>query len=84
MKKEALIFNIGVGHNIGFKDKTIKVGDRIGQGIFHKFLRPYDESKGLRIKDAVRSGGFGSTDTSYIYGMPNKKPAASESDEKAE
>lgn len=70
-------------YNIGFKDKTIKVGDRIGQGIFHKFLRPYDESKGLRIKDVVRSGGFGSTDTSYTYGMPNKH-AASESDEKAE
>lgn len=70
-------------YNIGFKDKTIKVGDRIGQGIFHKFLRPYEASKGLRIKDVVRSGGFGSTD-SYTYGMPNKKPAASESDEKAE
>lgn len=71
-------------YNIGFKDKTIKVGDRIGQGIFHKFLRPYDESKGLRIKDAVRSGGFGSTDTSYTYGMPDKKPAESELNEKAE
>lgn len=70
-------------YNIGFKDKTIKVGDRIGQGIFHKFLRPYDASKGLCIKDVVRSGGFGSTDTFYTYGMPNK-PAASESDEKAE
>lgn len=70
-------------YNIGFKDKTIKVGDRIGQGIFHKFLRPYDESKGLRIKDTVRSGGFGSTDT-YIYGVQEEKVVASESNEKAE
>lgn len=64
-------------YNIGFKDKIIKVGDRIGQGIFHKFLRPYDETKGLHIKDAVRTGGFGSTDISekYEYGNVDTTPA---------
>lgn len=36
-------------------------GDRIGQGVFKKFLRP---TKNLFIKDEVRKGGFGSTDTS--------------------
>lgn len=49
-------------YNIKFTDVRIKVGDRIGQGIFHKYLRPYDETKGLRVKDSVRTGGFGSTD----------------------
>lgn len=37
---------------------TIKVGDRIGQGVFKKYLRP---EVGLRVKDCVRTGGFGST-----------------------
>lgn len=37
---------------------TIKQGERIGQGVFAKYLRP---SVGLRIKDAERGGGFGST-----------------------
>lgn len=37
---------------------TIKVGDRIGQGVFIKYLRP---SVGLRIKDEERKGGLGST-----------------------
>lgn len=36
----------------------IKTGDRIGQGFFQKYLRP---EIGLRIKDAERTGGFGST-----------------------
>lgn len=40
-------------------DITIKVGDRIGQGVFKKFLRP---TVGLRIKDEERKSGFGSTD----------------------
>lgn len=40
-------------------DVTIKVGDRIGQGVFKKVLRP---TVGLRVKDAERVGGFGSTD----------------------
>lgn len=37
---------------------TIKQGERIGQGVFAKYLRP---SVGLRIKDAERGSGFGST-----------------------
>ena len=37
---------------------TIKAGDRIGQGVFKKYLRPV---KGLRIKNDKRQGGFGST-----------------------
>lgn len=39
---------------------TLNEGDRIGQGIFKKFLRPTDSS--LRVKDATRVGGVGSTD----------------------
>lgn len=39
-------------------DVTLKVGDRIGQGVFKKFLRP---EVGLRVKDSERTGGFGST-----------------------
>lgn len=39
---------------------TVCVGDRIGQGVFKKFLRP---TKDLFVKDEVRKGGFGSTDT---------------------
>ena len=38
---------------------TLKVGDRIGQGVFKKYLRP---TEGLRVKDVERTGGFGSTD----------------------
>ena len=40
-------------------DVKIKVGDRIGQGVFQKFLRP---EVGLKIKDIDRTGGLGSTD----------------------
>lgn len=40
-------------------DVTIKVGDRIGQGVFKKFLRP---EEGLRVKSEERVGGLGSTD----------------------
>lgn len=39
-------------------DVTIKVGDRIGQGVFKKFLRP---EVGLRVKNVKRKGGVGST-----------------------
>ena len=39
-------------------DVTLKVGDRIGQGVFKKVLRP---TEGLRVKDDERQGGFGST-----------------------
>lgn len=45
-------------YNIMPYDVIIKSGDRIGQGIFKKYLRP---EKGLRIKNAERTGGFGST-----------------------
>ena len=38
----------------------IKVGDRIGQGVFKKFLRP---TENLCVKDEVRVGGVGSTGT---------------------
>lgn len=37
---------------------TLKVGDRIGQGVFKKVLRP---EFGLRVKDVERKGGLGST-----------------------
>lgn len=37
---------------------TIKVGGRIGQGIFSKFLRP---TEGLCVNDVERKGGHGST-----------------------
>lgn len=37
---------------------TLKVGDKIGQGVFKKYLRPV---KGLRIREVKREGGFGST-----------------------
>ena len=47
--------------NIKPWDVTIKVGDRIGQGVFKKFLRP---EIGLRVKDVERVGGIGSTDNS--------------------
>lgn len=40
-------------------DRTIKVGDTLGQGVFQKFLYP---EKGLRISDEERKAGFGSTD----------------------
>lgn len=58
-------------YNFKLTDTQIKVGDRIGQGIFHKYLRPFDESKGLRVKNSVRVGGLGSTDT-------NKKDGGSD------
>lgn len=38
---------------------TLKVGDKVGQGVFKKVLRP---TKGLVIKNDTRKGGFGSTD----------------------
>lgn len=48
-------------YNIKHCSVTLKVGDRIGQGVFKKFLRP---ESGLRVKDSSRSGGFGSTGSS--------------------
>ena len=40
-------------------DRTIHVGDTLGQGVFQKFLYP---EVGLRIADEERKSGFGSTD----------------------
>lgn len=45
-------------YNISHSEVTIKAGDRIGQGVFTKFLRP---DFNLKIKDSMRTGGFGST-----------------------
>ena len=44
-------------HNLGFKDKLIKKGERIGQGLFLRYLKVDDD-----ISDGTRTGGFGSTD----------------------
>ena len=44
-------------HNLGFKDKLIKKGERIGQGLFLNYLKADDD-----MSDDVRTGGFGSTD----------------------
>lgn len=38
---------------------TLKVGDKIGQGVFKKYFRP---TVGLVVNDESRNGGFGSTD----------------------
>lgn len=43
--------------NHGSEDYIVKKGDRIGQGIFTKFLT-VDEEENI---DGVRIGGFGST-----------------------
>lgn len=45
-------------YNVKFTDTKIKVGDRIGQGVFQKCLRP---TKNCIVAEQVRSGGFGST-----------------------
>lgn len=44
-------------HNLGFKDKLIKKGERIGQGLFLKYLKVDND-----VSDGTRTGGFGSTD----------------------
>ena len=43
--------------NHGTKDFEVKVGDRIAQGIFIKFLTVDDEDKNIK----KRKGGIGST-----------------------
>ena len=48
-------------HNFGFKDKLIKKGERIGQGVFLNFLK-VDGDKAA----GQRNGGFGSTGTTVI------------------
>lgn len=45
-------------HNFGFMDKLIKKGDRIGQGIFLKFLKVDNDDV-----HSIRQGGFGSTES---------------------
>ena len=57
--------NINNDGNIGFRlynfneqTYTVKIGDKIGQGIFTKFLTVDNEEK----IENVRIGGFGSTD----------------------
>ena len=45
--------------NITDKPVTLKVGDKLGQGVFSKFMRPENAVVG----DTERVGGFGSTDT---------------------
>lgn len=44
-------------HNLGFRDKLIKKGERIGQGLFLKYLKVDDD-----VSNGTRIGGFGSTD----------------------
>lgn len=48
-------------YNLKLWDVTIKKGDRIGQGVFKKYLRPLSEADGLRVQETIRTGGIGST-----------------------
>ena len=45
-------------YNIKPWDVTLKVGDKVGQGVFKKVLRP---EVGLVVKEETRKGGHGST-----------------------
>lgn len=45
-------------YNFHFRDVELKAGERIGQGMFQKVLRP---EHGLRVKGEARGGGFGHT-----------------------
>lgn len=45
-------------YNLSSQDITLHVGDKLGQGVFQKYLRPDDAV----ICDEKRNGGFGSTD----------------------
>ena len=47
--------------NLGKEDYCIKVGDKIGQGVFTYFLTVDDEEEITN----VRTGGFGSTSTGF-------------------
>ncbi|MCI5797307.1 MAG: dUTP diphosphatase [Firmicutes bacterium] len=47
--------------NLGKEDYEIKVGDKIGQGVFTYFLTVDDEEEITN----VRTGGFGSTSTGF-------------------
>ena len=44
--------------NVGSEPVEIKAGERIGQGVYQKFLHPQEN---LRVKDVDRAGGWGST-----------------------
>lgn len=44
-------------HNLGFRDKLIKKGERIGQVLFLKYLKADGDTS-----DGIRTGRFGSTD----------------------
>lgn len=48
-------------HNFGFKDKLIKKGERIGQGVFLNFLKADGD-----VTVAKRGGGFGSTGSTTV------------------
>lgn len=48
--------------NFGLQDYTIQKGDRIGQGIFTKFLKADGDQGGQQL----RTGGFGSSDVPEI------------------
>ena len=50
-------------------DVTIQKGDRIGQGVFQKYLR----AENAIISDVDRSGGFGSTGTTEADAQPQMK-----------
>lgn len=45
-------------YNLGPLPVTLHVGDKIGQGVFQKFLK----SENATVLDEERAGGFGSTD----------------------
>lgn len=45
-------------YNLSSQDIILHVGDKLGQGVFQKYLRPDDAV----ICDKERNGGFGSTD----------------------
>jgi dUTP pyrophosphatase len=58
-------------YNVFPVDVTIEVGDKIGQGIFTKFLRPMDQSELIIEKE--RSGGFGSTDADNVTSLTRER-----------